>query len=67
MNKVPLMTRTSTGFGGTAVETLAERRYHRFATLRDIYGRNAPIGWRISARMKEESGAKRDPSGLARK
>lgn len=43
MNKVILITGTSSGFGRTAVETLAERGYHVFATMRDISGRNAAI------------------------
>ena len=41
MNKVILITGTSTGFGRTAAETLAQRGYRVFATMRDISGRNA--------------------------
>ena len=41
MNKVILITGTSTGFGRTAAETLAQRGYKVFATMRDISGRNA--------------------------
>src|SRR5215813_3554679 len=41
MDKVILMTGTSTGFGRTAAETLARRGYRVFATMRDISGRNA--------------------------
>ena len=41
MNKVILITGTSTGFGRAAAETLARRGYRVFATMRDILGRNA--------------------------
>jgi NAD(P)-dependent dehydrogenase (short-subunit alcohol dehydrogenase family) len=41
MDKVILITGTSTGFGRTAAETLARRGYPVFATMRDISGRNA--------------------------
>ena len=41
MNKVILITGTSTGFGRTAAETLAGRGYQVFATMRDVSGRNA--------------------------
>jgi hypothetical protein len=41
MNKVVLITGTSTGFGRTAAETLALRGYRVFATMRDCSGRNA--------------------------
>jgi NAD(P)-dependent dehydrogenase (short-subunit alcohol dehydrogenase family) len=41
MDKVILITGTSTGFGRTAAETLARRGYRVFATMRDISGRNA--------------------------
>ncbi len=41
MDKVVLITGTSTGFGRTAAETLAQRGYRVFATMRDISGRNA--------------------------
>lgn len=41
MNKVILITGTSTGFGRTAAETLAERGHRVFATMRDSSGRNA--------------------------
>lgn len=41
MSKVILITGTSTGFGRTAAETLAQRGYRVFATMRDSTGRNA--------------------------
>jgi len=41
VDKVILITGTSTGFGRTAAETLAQRRYTVFATMRDTSGRNA--------------------------
>ncbi len=41
MDKVILITGTSTGFGRAAAETLAERGYRVFATMRDPQGRNA--------------------------
>jgi NAD(P)-dependent dehydrogenase (short-subunit alcohol dehydrogenase family) len=41
MNNVILITGTSTGFGRTAAETLAQRGYTVFATMRDTSGRNA--------------------------
>ena len=41
MDKVILITGTSTGFGRTAAETLAQRGYRVFATMRDSSGRNA--------------------------
>jgi NAD(P)-dependent dehydrogenase (short-subunit alcohol dehydrogenase family) len=41
MNKVVLITGTSTGFGRTAAETLAQRGYPVLATMRDTSGRNA--------------------------
>jgi NAD(P)-dependent dehydrogenase (short-subunit alcohol dehydrogenase family) len=40
-NTVILITGTSTGFGRTAAETLAQRGYRVFATMRDCSGRNA--------------------------
>ena len=40
MNKVVLITGTSTGFGRTAAETLAQRGYSVVATMRDCSGRN---------------------------
>lgn len=40
MNKVVLITGTSTGFGRTAAETLAQRGYSVFATMREWSGRN---------------------------
>jgi NAD(P)-dependent dehydrogenase (short-subunit alcohol dehydrogenase family) len=43
MDKVVLITATSTGFGRVAAETLAQRGYRVFATMRDTSGRNAPI------------------------
>ena len=41
MNKVILITGTSTGFGRTAAETLAQRGYNVLATMRDVSGGNA--------------------------
>lgn len=41
MDKVVLITGTSTGFGRTAAETLAQRGYRVLATMRDTTGRNA--------------------------
>jgi NAD(P)-dependent dehydrogenase (short-subunit alcohol dehydrogenase family) len=41
VDKVILITGTSTGFGRTAAETLAQRGYRVFATMRDTSGRNA--------------------------
>jgi NAD(P)-dependent dehydrogenase (short-subunit alcohol dehydrogenase family) len=41
MSKVILITGTSTGFGRTAAETLAQRGYTVFATMRDSSSRNA--------------------------
>jgi NAD(P)-dependent dehydrogenase (short-subunit alcohol dehydrogenase family) len=40
MSKRVLITGTSTGFGRSAVERLARRGDHVFATMRDIEGRN---------------------------
>jgi NAD(P)-dependent dehydrogenase (short-subunit alcohol dehydrogenase family) len=40
MKKTILITGTSTGFGRTAAETLAQRGYSVFATMRDCSGRN---------------------------
>jgi NAD(P)-dependent dehydrogenase (short-subunit alcohol dehydrogenase family) len=41
MDTVVLITGTSTGFGRKAAETLAQRGYRVFATMRDCSGRNA--------------------------
>jgi len=41
MDNVILITGTITGFGRTAAETLAQRGYRVFATMRDTSGRNA--------------------------
>jgi NAD(P)-dependent dehydrogenase (short-subunit alcohol dehydrogenase family) len=41
MDKVILITGTSTGFSRTAAETLAQRGYRVFATMRDSSRRNA--------------------------
>lgn len=41
MDKVILITGASTGFGRTAADTLAQRGYTVFATMRDTSGRNA--------------------------
>src|SRR5215472_14436805 len=42
MDKVILITGTSTGFGRTAAEMLGQRGYTVFATMRDSAKRNAP-------------------------
>ena len=55
MNKVILVTGTSTGFGRTAVETLAERGYQVFATMRDISGRNAKIASELQSLAKAKN------------
>jgi hypothetical protein len=41
MNKVVLITGSSTGFGRATAETLGRRGYTVFATMRDSAGRNA--------------------------
>ena len=41
MNKVILITGTSTGCGRTGAETLAQRGYRVFATMPDSLGHNA--------------------------
>jgi NAD(P)-dependent dehydrogenase (short-subunit alcohol dehydrogenase family) len=43
MNQVVLITGTSTGFGRSAAETLAQRGYKVFATMRDTSGRNSRV------------------------
>lgn len=52
MNEVILITGASTGFGRTAVETLAERGYQVFGTMRDITGRNAAAAGELQALAK---------------
>jgi NAD(P)-dependent dehydrogenase (short-subunit alcohol dehydrogenase family) len=55
MNTVILITGTSTGFGRTAVATLAERGYKVFATMRDIEGRNAATTRELRSLAKAKS------------
>src|SRR5580692_4200044 len=54
MNKVILITGTSTGFGRTAAETLAQRGYRVFATMRDISGRNTATAEALRSLAKRE-------------
>jgi NAD(P)-dependent dehydrogenase (short-subunit alcohol dehydrogenase family) len=54
MNKVILITGTSTGFGRTAAETLAQRGYRVFATMRDISGRNAATAEALRSQANRE-------------
>jgi NAD(P)-dependent dehydrogenase (short-subunit alcohol dehydrogenase family) len=54
MDKVILITGTSTGFGRTAAETLARRGYRVFATMRDISGRNAATREALQSLAKRE-------------
>lgn len=55
MKKVILITGASTGFGRTAAETLAQRGYSVFATMRDIAGRNASISESLRSVAHRES------------
>ena len=54
MNKVILITGTSTGFGRSAAETLAQRGYRVFATMRDCSGRNASICEALQSQANRE-------------
>jgi NAD(P)-dependent dehydrogenase (short-subunit alcohol dehydrogenase family) len=54
MNKVILITGTSTGFGRTAAETLGQRGYRVFATMRDCAGRNASACEALRSRADRE-------------
>jgi NAD(P)-dependent dehydrogenase (short-subunit alcohol dehydrogenase family) len=54
MNKVILITGTSTGFGRTAAETLAQRGYRVFASMRDISGRNAATAEALRSLARRE-------------
>ena len=54
MNKVILITGTSTGFGRTAAESLAQRGYTVFATMRDTSGRNASTAEALRSRASRE-------------
>lgn len=54
MDKVILITGTSTGFGRAAAETLARRGYRVFATMRDISGRNAATRDALESLAKRE-------------
>jgi NAD(P)-dependent dehydrogenase (short-subunit alcohol dehydrogenase family) len=53
--KVVLITGTSSGFGRVIAETLARKKYHVFATMRDITGRNAAVAREIAELAKHES------------
>ena len=53
--KVVLITGTSSGFGRVIAETLARKKYHVFATMRDIKGRNAVVAREIAELAKHES------------
>jgi len=53
--KVVLITGTSSGFGRVIAETLARKKYHVFATMRDIKGRNATVAREIAELAKHES------------
>ena len=53
--KVVLITGTSSGFGRVIAETLARKKYHVFATMRDIKGRNATVARQIAELAKHES------------
>lgn len=55
MNKVVLITGSSTGFGRTAAEALARRGYTVFATMRDISGRNSSHRQALESLAKTES------------
>jgi NAD(P)-dependent dehydrogenase (short-subunit alcohol dehydrogenase family) len=54
MNKVVLITGASTGFGRTASETLAQRGYQVFATMREIAGRNASAAGELRSLANRE-------------
>src|ERR1700730_2025104 len=54
MSGVILITGTSTGFGRTAAETLAQRGYRVFATMRDTSGRNASTAEALRSLAKRE-------------
>lgn len=53
--KVVLITGTSSGFGRLIAETLARKKYHVFATMRDVKGRNAAVAREITELAKRES------------
>jgi NAD(P)-dependent dehydrogenase (short-subunit alcohol dehydrogenase family) len=53
--KVVLITGTSSGFGRLIAETLARKKYHVFATMRDIKGRNAAVATEIAELAKHKS------------
>jgi NAD(P)-dependent dehydrogenase (short-subunit alcohol dehydrogenase family) len=55
MNKVVLITGSSTGFGRTAAEALARRGYAVFASMRDISGRNSSHREALESLAKTES------------
>lgn len=54
MNKVVLITGTSSGFGRAAAETLARRGYSVIATMRDSAGRNRQIGEDLRSLAEQE-------------
>lgn len=54
MSKVILITGTSTGFGRTAAEVLAQRGYRVFATMRDISRRNASAAAELRSLSKQK-------------
>lgn len=53
--KVVLITGTSSGFGRLIAEKLARKKYHVFATMRDVKGRNAAVAREIAELAKRES------------
>jgi NAD(P)-dependent dehydrogenase (short-subunit alcohol dehydrogenase family) len=57
MAQVVLITGAATGFGRLAAETMAQRGYTVFATMRDIAGRNAPHREALETQAKRQGWA----------